>query len=134
MSTRTVGRWARIKRGPRAEDPTGPSYRSRWERNYARYLDWLFMRCAISGWSYEPRTFWFDGIRRGVVSYLPDFAVEVNGHTEYVEVKGQWTARARTALRRMKKYHPNVRVTVVDAKAYRAIERSIGLSLPWWEK
>jgi len=50
-------------------------YRSKWEANYARYLEWLKSKGEIQGWLHEPETFWFDGIKRGCLSYLPDFRV-----------------------------------------------------------
>ena len=40
-------------------------YRSRWEANYARYLEWLKQRGEISDWKHEPETFWFEPIKRG---------------------------------------------------------------------
>ena len=43
-------------------------FRSRWEANYARYLQWLKDRGEIVDWEYEPETFWFEKIKRGVRS------------------------------------------------------------------
>ena len=39
--------------------------RSRWEANYARYLEWLRANGSIAKWEHEPETFWFEGIKRG---------------------------------------------------------------------
>jgi hypothetical protein len=108
--------------------------RSRWEANYAHYLQWLLDRGEIASWEYEPKTFWFEAIKRGVRSYKPDFLVrENNGHCAWHEVKGWMDARSKTTLRRMTKYYPEETVKVIDAKAYRAIRKfALGL-VPGWE-
>ena len=63
-------------------------YRSRWEANYARYLEWLKSNNQIADWKHESKTFWFEGIKRGCMSYLPDFWVkELNGFETYHEIK-----------------------------------------------
>ena len=73
-------------------------YRSRWEANYARYLEWLRVRGDIKYWSHEKDTFWFEKIKRGVRSYLPDFRVtEINGDVVYHEVKGWMDRRTRAS-------------------------------------
>lgn len=109
-------------------------YRSRWEANYARYLEFLKRAGAVLEWRHEPRTFWFEGIRRGVRSYLPDFEVVYpGGRTEYHEVKGWFDPKSRTKLRRMAKYHPDVVVRVVAAREYAAIRRKAAGLLAGWE-
>lgn len=107
--------------------------RSSWEANYAHYLEWLRERGEIAEWAYEQDTFWFEAIRRGTRSYTPDFRVTENdGSVAYHEVKGWMDARSETKLRRMAKYHPGVKVLVVDAQAYRALNRkALGL-VPGW--
>jgi hypothetical protein len=109
-------------------------YRSRWEANYARYLEWLRSLGEIMAWAHEPKTFWFEGVRRGAVSYLPDFWVrEANGREAFHEVKGWMDDRSKTKLRRMTKYHPEVRIVVIRAKQYHAIERKVRPLIPDWE-
>jgi len=109
-------------------------YRSRWEANYARYLQWLKERGEIADWQHEPETFWFEGIKRGVRSYLPDFRVtENNGRRPLHEVKGWMDARSKTTLKRMAKYHPNEMVIVVREKEYKAIARTVGPMIGGWE-
>jgi hypothetical protein len=109
-------------------------YRSRWEANYARYLEWLRARGDIQAWAHEPKTFWFEKIRRGVCSYLPDFMVTENsGAVIFHEVKGWMDARSATKLKRMAKYHPDVKIIVIDAKPYAALERALGKIIPGWE-
>lgn len=109
-------------------------YRSKWEANYAHYLQWLKDRGEIADWKHEPETFWFDGIKRGCVSYLPDFWVkEVGGSEAYHEVKGWMDDRSATKIKRMAKYHPKVRLIVIDAKGYAALKKSVQGLVPGWE-
>jgi len=42
--------------------------RSKWDANIARYFDLLERNKQIKAWFYEPQTFWFEKIRRGVRS------------------------------------------------------------------
>jgi hypothetical protein len=110
-------------------------YRSRWEANYARYLEWLKQRGNIQSWEHEPETFWFESIKRGCRSYLPDFKViEKNGETVYHEVKGWMDARSKTKIKRMAKYHPLVKLTVIDSKRYAKLEKQVAGLIPTWEQ
>lgn len=126
--------YSRTKYG-RREDLGGQFFRSSWEANYARYLNWLQERGQIASWEYECDTFWFEAIRRGVRSYKPDFKVtDQGGLVWYVEVKGWMDAKSKTKIARMARYHPDVDLRVVDEKAYREIERLIGRGIPNWER
>jgi len=108
--------------------------RSRWEANYARYLEFLRTNGEILKWEHEPETFWFAGIKRGCVSYLPDFRVTLrNGEIEYHEVKGWMDAASKTKIRRMAKYHPSVRLVVIDGARYRAISKTACRIVRGWE-
>ena len=108
-------------------------YRSRWEANYARYLQWLKENNQIQDWKHEPKTFWFEGIKRGCVSYLPDFWVqELNGSESYHEVKGWMDDRSKTKIKRMAIYHPDVKLIVIEKTGYKSIEKSMkGFILGW---
>jgi len=109
-------------------------FRSRWEANYARYLQWLKDLGHIKDWEYEPKTFWFDAIKRGVRSYKPDFFVHENSGTIVIhEVKGWMDSRSRTTLKRMAKYYPEETVVVIDGDQYRAIRRKVMGLIPGWE-
>jgi hypothetical protein len=84
-------------------------YRSMWEANYARYLEYLKRHHLIMDWEYEPVTFWFESIKRGVRSYKPDFRVtDSDGAVVYHEVKGFMDTKSATKLKRMSKYYPLV--------------------------
>jgi hypothetical protein len=109
-------------------------YRSRWEANYARFLQWQKERGEVASWTHESEVFWFDGIKRGCVSYLPDFKVILpNGAIEYHEVKGWMDPASKTKIKRMKKYHPSVKLVVVDSKSYLKLERLMQSTVPGWE-
>jgi hypothetical protein len=108
--------------------------RSRWEANYARYLEFLMAHQEIARWEHEPETFWFDDIKRGSRSYLPDFRVTFpGGRVEYHEVKGWMDARSKTKIKRMRIYHPNVILRVMDKKWFKANTRKLSGLIPGWE-
>lgn len=109
-------------------------FRSRWERNYARHLEARKSAGEILDWSHEPKTFWFEAIKRGTRSYLPDFLVtEMDGSETYVEVKGWMDPKSKTKLKRMAKYHPDVVLELVGATEYRDLEKLLGKSIEGWE-
>lgn len=109
-------------------------YRSRWEANYARYLEWLKKRGEIRSWKHEPKTFWFLAIKRGTRSYLPDFeVVENNGTASYHEVKGWMDDASRVKLKRMAKYYPEEKIVLIDRAAYMAIAKTMKRIIVDWE-
>lgn len=126
--------YSRTKGGHRA-DLGGIYFRSSWEANYARYLNLLIKFGVVESWAFEPETFWFDGIARGAVSYKPDFKVKYKGDEtpEYVEIKGWVVPKDRTKWRRMKIYHPHIKLVVVGAKQYYAIQKKWASAIPTWE-
>jgi len=110
-------------------------FRSSWEANYARYLNFLKSKGNIYKWEFEPDTFWFEKIKRGVRSYLPDFKIwETEASTPYyVEIKGWMDDKSKTKLKRMKKYYPHVRIYVVEKKQYTEIKNKLGRAIAGWE-
>lgn len=128
-----MGAYGRIKRGP-AEDLGSTKFRSSWERNYARYLNNRISKGEIRKWEYEPHTFVFHGVSRGAVCYLPDFRLTYpDGSIEFVEVKGRETSKDRTKWKRMAKFYPQVKLTVVGEGAYKSLAVNFG-GLPFWER
>lgn len=90
-------------------------YRSKWEIKYARYLQFLKTQKMIANWIYEPKIFWFDGIKRGCVSYKPDFLVEeIDGSHYWVEVKGYMDKKSATKIKRFRKYFPHEILFVIE--------------------
>lgn len=125
--------YSSARRGYR-EDLGDNFFRSRWEANYARYLKLLAVQKVITDWTFEEDTFWFEGVKRGVRSYTPDFKVwRPDTSFYYVEVKGWMDTKSATKIKRMAKYHPKVELQVLDAKAYNEIERKLGGAIPHWE-
>jgi hypothetical protein len=126
--------YSRGKQG-RRPDLGGIFFRSSWEANYARYLEMLRRDGKIEGWQFEPETFWFLEIKRGVRSYLPDFKIARTGGrpSYFVEVKGWMDPKSATKISRMRKYYPDVELEVVDQKRYRLIEARYGDKIPGWE-
>jgi hypothetical protein len=124
----------------RRED-LGLVMRSGWEANWARYLKWQQQMGLVKEWAYEVEKFWFDkprgrgqGVNSGVRHYLPDFKVTFpDGHVEYHEVKGHLTAQAKTALKRMAIYYPELTIRVIGKKEYSTIARQVGGIIPNWE-
>ena len=109
-------------------------YRSKWEANYARVLEFQRKQGLITSWLHEPETFWFEKIKRGTRSYLPDFKVTYpDGHIEYHEVKGWYDDRSKTKVRRMAKYYPEVKLRMIFAKDYKALKRQLSGLIRDWE-
>lgn len=108
-------------------------FRSRWEANYARYLNWLQKLNQIERWEYEVDTFEFPVIR-GSKYYTPDFKIFENGEHRYAEIKGYMDQRSLTKLKRMAKYFPGERIDVIRENHMRSIEIAIGPLLTGWEK
>lgn len=110
-------------------------FRSGWESNFARYLNFLISKKLIYKWEFEPDTFWFNAIKRGVRSYLPDFKVweTKNGKPYYIEVKGYMDAKSATKIKRMAKYYPDVKLVVVGKKEYDEIKAKLSGLIPNWE-
>lgn len=107
--------------------------RSRWEANYARFLEFRKSQKEILDWEHEGETFWFEKIRRGCRSYLPDFTVTLlDGTKEYHEVKGWMDARSKTKLKRMAKYHPTIQIKLVQKDWFQA-NKNLAKILPGWE-
>jgi hypothetical protein len=91
-------------------------FRSKWEANYSRYLQWCKEQGHILDWEHEPKTFWFESIKRGVRSYLPDFKIwPTTGETYWVEVKGWLDPKSATKLKRMAKYYPHEKIELIKA-------------------
>jgi len=96
--------------GKRA-DLNNTFFRSGWEADIARWLNF-----QNKHWFFEPKVFVFPGIKKGTLSYLPDFYLPEQDI--FLEVKGFLTGQGKTAIRRMKRFFPE------DFKKLRAITGS----------
>jgi hypothetical protein len=123
-----------IKQGKRA-DLDNRYYRSAWEANYARYLNFLLKHKQIFKWEYEPDTFWFDKIKRGTRHYTPDFKVweTEESKPKYVEIKGYMDATSKTKLKRMAKYYPDVNIIICGRAEYYILQRQVAAMIDGWE-
>jgi uncharacterized protein DUF1064 len=109
-------------------------FRSAWEANWARYLNFLQERGEIISWSYEPKEYCFPGPYRRNGYYTPDFrVVERSGRVIHHEVKGWMDVDSRTKLDRMRKHFPAVTIEVIDRKRYSAVKKALSSILPHWE-
>lgn len=125
--------YTRIRRGKRP-DLGDIHFRSAWEANAARWLNWRQAQGEIAKWEFEPKSFVFSGVTRGVVYYLPDFRVTYpDGRVEYLEIKGRETSKDRTKYKRMRSHYPEVVLKVLGPVEYKALCLKFK-DLPNWEK
>jgi len=112
-------------KGGKREDLGGQYFRSTYEANYARYLNYLIQHGSdIKSWQFEPETFRFDKIKRGTQSYTPDFKVVfMDGRCEYHEVKGWDYPRGITARKRFIKYYPHLTLVLIDKSFFLAVKK-----------
>lgn len=88
----------------------------------------------IYSWEHEPHTFWFEDIKRGVRSYLPDFKVVDNDMSHHwIEVKGYWDSKSITKIKRFRKYYPKENIILIDSKWFAANSSKLKLIIPDWE-
>lgn len=107
--------------------------RSKWEANYARYLNFLIKCKEIEKWDYEKETFKFPDKKRNA-SYKVDFRVfNLNGSIEYHEVKGYMDNNSRIKLERMAKYYPTVKIKLIDKHWFKANAGKLKRIIPNWE-
>ena len=130
------GRWysGRHPKIGKRKDLNNMFFRSSWEANYARYLNWLKEKKFIKDWEYEPKTFIFTEIQLGTRSYKPDFLVtENNGDKAWHEVKGWMDSKSKIKLKRMKKYYPEEKIILIDGDAYKSIKQKMSRIIENWE-
>ncbi len=91
-------------------------FRSSWEVKYAKVLQCMKDYKLIIEWEHEPKTFWFEKIKRGCRSYLPDFKVTLqNGSFVWIEIKGYLDSKSKTKIKRFRKYYPSETLEVYDS-------------------
>lgn len=112
-------------------------FRSTWEANIARYLNWLKSVGAVVAWEYETEEFEFHTIKRGNRFYRIDFKIwfTIDPVTPvYWEVKGYMDATSKTKLTRMARYYPHIRIEVIGHKQYAEIRRNYRHVISNWEE
>jgi len=92
-------------------------FKSQTEYRWAEHLEFLRQCGEIKDWRYEPETFWFHAIKRGVRSYKPDFRVQYSdGECLWHEVKVWLVQKDITKFRRMSRYYPEEKLILVMAR------------------
>jgi hypothetical protein len=120
--------YSNIKRGYYDINGSTMFFRSKWEANYALYLDFLVDLKQIHKWEFEPDRFMFEAIKLGTRSYTPDFKVYITiDKYEYHEVKGFMDSKSKTKLKRFKKYYPDEKLILIDRPIYTEIIKKIPL-------
>jgi hypothetical protein len=121
------GKFGNVVRGYFDINGKNMFFRSKWEANYALYLDFLITQNEIEKWEFEPETFIFHKIQFGTRSYKPDFKVfNHNGTIEYHEVKGWMTPQSKTKLKRMRIYYPEIKIVLIDQYFYNDLCKKVG--------
>ena len=111
------GKFDNIQRGWYKINGKEIFFRSKWEANYALYLNFLSSQRQIKKWEYESEVFIFHERKFGIRSYRPDFKIYNNDNTiEYHEVKGYMDSNSKTKLKRMKQYYPKIKIVFIDKK------------------
>lgn len=110
-------------------------FRSLWEYNYAKYLDYKLALGSIQAWEYEPKRFYFREYKRGPYDYLPDFKVtNTEGIVEWHEVKGWMNSKSRSKIKRFEKNYPEEgKIHVIDKHWFKDMEITCML-IPGWIK
>lgn len=119
-----VNMFSRSKSG-RREDLNNQYFRSNYEANYARFLNFIMANGEpITKWEFEKETFEFKKIKKGSRFYTPDFKVYfLDGHIEYHEVKGWDYPQGITKRKRFAKYFPHLKLLVIDGDFFKDIKR-----------
>lgn len=110
-------------------------YRSKWEANYARYLQVLKTKGLILDWQFEPDKFYFNNAKgkQAVKAYVPDFKVFYKeGTFEYHEVKGYMDSKAKTKLKRFAEHNPTLNIKIIDKNWFKAFEQ-LNHPIDGWE-
>jgi hypothetical protein len=126
LNIQRPGKFANVQRGYYDINGLNIFLRSKWEANYALYLDFLVKQKLILKWEYESDVFIFDKIKFGTRSYRPDFKIfNNNGSIEYHEIKGWMDKKSMTKIKRMEIYYPNIKLLVLRRKEYSEILKKL---------
>lgn len=109
-------------------------FRSKWEMNYARVLEFQKNKKLILDWDYEPKTFWFEKIKTGTRCYTPDFQIKKNDFgIEYHEVKGWMDNKSKTKIKRMRIYYPECVLIIIDSNWFKKWSKMYQYLIKDWE-
>ena len=106
-------------------DDLGRYFRSRWEANVARILEYEGIP-----YEYETQTFLLlkeDGTE---VRYRPDFKL----HDRWIEVKGWWDPRSKLIKQLMAEQYPSIQIEYIDEPPYKELKDYYGTRINFWER
>ena len=90
------------------------TFRSKLERNWAAYLQFLKESDVILDWRFEQTTFLFPDETKGAKQFLVDFDILNKDWTlEYHETKGWLQGKDVTKFKHVAKYRPEVKITLI---------------------
>jgi hypothetical protein len=126
-NTMGKGKYCNVVRGWFNINDKKMFFRSKWEANYALYLDFLIKQNKIIKWEYEAEVFIFEKIKFGTRSFRPDFKIFNNdGSVEFHEVKGWMDKKSATKLKRMRIYFPQIKLRLVGKEDYQLLKKQVG--------
>lgn len=109
-------------------------FRSRWEANYAHYLESCRVSGVIKKWEHEPHLFVFEAVETKYKTYLPDFRVTMADNlVEYHEVKGWFDERSKAKIEYMGLYFPEVCLKIFDGDWFNRKTKRLEKLVPNWE-
>jgi hypothetical protein len=103
-------------------------FRSNWESNIARYLNYIGLN-----WQYEPKRFFFENVSEKPNSYLPDFYLPTLD--TWIEVKGWMDEKSKLKLELFKQQYPDEfsKFILIDQQSYMSIQKEFGYLIENWE-
>ena len=109
----------------RRQDLNNLFFRSRWEANFARILNYWKIP-----WEYEPVRF-----DLGDCTYLPDFKVHDPEAGDYfVEIKGMFEELDKKKFKLFSEKYPEVRLQIIEGNQYRDLQKEFSNKIENWEK
>lgn len=126
INNTTSNAYSRTKGGTRKD--LGQYFRSSWEANIARVLDYEDIE-----WIYEYKRFYFKDNSSHILSYQPDFYLPQ--FNKWIEVKGWFDDKSKIRLKKFKKEYPeeNNNLIVIDEKFYYEISSELNYKITYWE-
>lgn len=117
---RSENQYSHCKKGKRT-DLGDIFFRSAWEANYARILNYLGII-----WQYEPETFQISEIE----TYTPDFKL-TDG--TFIEIKGWWTETSKRKIELFKQKYPDIKLQIIGKMEYKILSKQYCHNIKHWE-
>lgn len=111
-------------------------FRSLWEINFARYLQFLKQHKNIKDWEFEPEIFEFPRTahKGPPFQYLPDFWVLNNDNSEeWYEVKGFMNTQSKKKIKRFRQHFPDEKITVIGKPWFSKEGKKLSRLVVGWE-